>query len=152
MIAPVRREVTVETSQARAFEVFTAGIDRWWPREHHIGKSPLARSVLEPGAGGRWYAVCQDGTECDVGRVLVWDPPHRLVLAWQITARWQYDPSFVTEVEVVFTALGPKRTRVQLEHRDLERYGDDAAAFRKTIDEAGGWGLLLESFARSAAG
>jgi uncharacterized protein YndB with AHSA1/START domain len=152
MIEPVRREVLVETSQIRAFEVFTAGLDRWWPREHHIGKSPMARTVLEPGVGGRWYSVCQDGTECDVGKVLVWDPPQRLVLAWQITAQWQYDPGFVTEVEVVFTAEGPRRTRVQLEHRNLERYGDAAAAFRKSIDAAGGWGRLLESFASTASG
>jgi uncharacterized protein YndB with AHSA1/START domain len=152
MIEPVRRQVTVEASQVRCFEVFTTGIDRWWPREHHIGKSPLARQVLEPRASGRWYSVCQDGSECEVGKVLVWDPPHRLVLAWQITARWQYDPAFVTEVEVVFTADGPRRTRVDLEHRNLERYGDDAAAFRKTIDAAGGWGLLLDMFARTAAG
>jgi uncharacterized protein YndB with AHSA1/START domain len=108
--------------------------------------------VLEAGAGGRWYSVCQDGSECDVGKVLVWEPPGRLVLAWQITAQWQYDPSFVTEVEVAFVAEGPKRTRVTLEHRNLERYGDHAAAFRKSIDDAGGWGLLLDSFARSAGG
>jgi uncharacterized protein YndB with AHSA1/START domain len=150
MIDPVLREVLVETSQARAFEVFTAGIDRWWPREHHIGKSPLARAVLEPGVGGRWYSICEDGTECDVGKVLVWDPPRRLVLAWQITARWQHDPSFLTEVEVVFTAEGPKRTRVALEHRNLERFGEHAEAIRKSIGADTGWGRILESFAASA--
>jgi uncharacterized protein YndB with AHSA1/START domain len=150
MIEPVRREVVVETSQARAFEVFTAGIDRWWPREHHIGKSPLAKSVLEPGVGGRWYTICQDGSECDVGKVLIWDPPRRLVLAWQINAQWQHDPNFLTEVEVQFTAEGPKRTRVELEHRNLERFGQQAEAIRKSIGAATGWGRILESFAAQA--
>jgi uncharacterized protein YndB with AHSA1/START domain len=152
VIEPVRREVVVEASQARCFEVFTAGIDRWWPREHHVGKSPLARSVLEPGVGGRWYSVSEDGTECDVGKVLVWDPPHRLVLAWQLTAQWQYDPGFVTEVEVRFTAEAPRRTRVELEHRNLERFGDHAEAIRKSIGAPTGWGRILESFAAAAAG
>jgi len=152
VIAPVRKEVLVEASVERCFEVFTAGIDRWWPREHHIGKSPLVREVLEPRLGGRWYGVSADGEECDVGKVLVWEPPRRLVLAWQITKDWQYHPDFVTEIEVLFTAEGPRRTRVELEHRNLERYGDAAPAFKKQIDAPGGWGRILESFARTAAG
>lgn len=149
-IEPVRKRIIVNTSQERAFRVFTAGIDRWWPREHHIGKSPLRRAVLEERAGGRWYAVCEDGSECEVGKVLSWEPPHRLLLAWQITADWQHDPSFVTEVEVTFTALGPSQTQVELEHRDLERYGDKAAAFRKAVDSGGGWPKILEQFANEA--
>src|SRR5262249_19331185 len=122
-IEPVRKQVIVAASQERAFHVFTDGLDRWRPREHHIGKSPLKRAVLEPREGGRWYNLCEDDTECDVGRVLAWEPPRRLVLAWQLTADWQYDPSFVTEIEVTFNAEGPRKTRVELEHRDLERYG-----------------------------
>ena len=97
-IEPVIKQIVVETSQERAFQVFTDGIDRWWPREHHIGKSPLKRAVIEPQQGGRWYAICEDGTECDTGKVLAWDPPRRVLLAWQLTAKWEYDPSFVTEV------------------------------------------------------
>ena len=151
MIEPVRKQVVVEVSAERAFEVFTAGIDRWWPREHHIGKSPLVREVLEPRLGGRWYGVSEDGAECDVGKVLVWEPPRRLVLAWQITKDWQYHPDFLTEIEVLFTPEGPKRTRVDLEHRNLERYGDAAPEYKKLIDSPGGWGRILESFARAAA-
>lgn len=150
VIEPVRKQVVVEVAKERAFRVFTDGIDRWWPREHHIGKSPLARAVLEPREGGRWYSVCEDGSECEVGKVLVWDPPRKLVLAWQITAQWQYDASFSTEVHVSFTEEGPKRTRVDLEHRDLERYASAAPELRKMLDSQGGWGQTLQNFADAA--
>ncbi len=150
-IEPVRKQVMVEASQARCFEVFTQGIDRWWPRQHHIGKSPLTRAVLEGRPEGRWYSICEDGSECDIGRVLTWDPPRRLVLAWQITAEWKFDPAFVTEVEVTFSVEGPKRTLVKMEHRDLERYGQAAAALRKEIDAEGGWMEIMRQFAATAA-
>jgi len=142
----------VAATAERAFQVFTDGVDRWWPRQHHIGDSPLARAVIEPGVGGRWYGLSQDGTECQVGKVLAWDPPHRLVLAWQITSDWKYDPAFITEVEVTFVAEGPKTTRVVLEHRDLHRYGLAEPSYRKSIDSpTGGWGFILQSYAQAAA-
>jgi uncharacterized protein YndB with AHSA1/START domain len=87
-----------------------------------------------------------------VGRVLAWEPPSRLILAWQITAAWQFDPSFLTEVEVTFTVLGPKRTRVNLEHRNLERYGQAAESMRAPFDSEGGWSMTLASFAKAAEG
>ena len=149
-VEPVRKQVLVEASQAHAFAVFTDGIDRWWPREHHIGTSPLKRQVLEPQVGGRWYAISEDDTQCDIGKVLVWEPPARLVLSWQINGAWQSDPTFLTEVEVTFTIEGPKRTRVVLEHRNLDRYREAAPAIRKSIDSPGGWGGMLERFARVA--
>lgn len=145
-IPPVRKEVTVAVSADHAFRVFTEGVDRWWPRQHHIGKSPLARAVMEPRLGGRWYGISEDGSECDTGTVLAWDPPRRVVLSWQITAQWEFDPNFITEVEVTFTSLGPKETVVVLEHRNLERYGDGAVELRKNIDSEGGWGLIMKSF------
>jgi uncharacterized protein YndB with AHSA1/START domain len=152
-VPPVRKELVVAATAERAFEVFTAGIDRWWPRQHHIGSSPLKRAVIEPGVGGRWYSLAEDGTECLNGKVLLWDPPRRLVLAWQITSDWKYDPSFVTEVEVTFTAEGPKTTRVVLEHRDLHRYGLAEPDYRKAIDSpTGGWGFILQRYADTAAG
>jgi uncharacterized protein YndB with AHSA1/START domain len=151
-IEPVKKEVIVNASQEHAFRVFTEGMDRWWPRQHHVGKSPMARQLLELRPGGRWYAVCEDGSECDVGKVLLWDPPRRLVLAWQLTSDWQYDVNFLTEVEVNFTAESPKATRVVLEHRDLERYGKTAPDLRKSIDSPDGWPLLLEKFAKVAEG
>ena len=146
-VAPVRKQVVVETSQAKAFAVFSEGIDRWWPREHHAGQSPLKRAVLEARQGGRWYSICEDGTELDVGKVLAWEPPHRMVLAWQLNGNWQYDAAFITEIEVTFIAEGPRRTRVELEHRDLERYGASVDQLRKSLDAEGGWQLTLERFA-----
>lgn len=147
--APVRRSVTVKAPPARAFEVFTGGFGRWWPKSHHIGKSAMKIGVIEPRAGGRWYEVGEDGTECDWGRVLIWEPPQRLVLAWQLSAQWQYDPSLLTEVEVRFTSDGAT-TRVDLEHRHLERFGVDAEKVRDSIDSPRGWSSILESFAEAA--
>ena len=112
---------------------------------------PLKREVLERGAGGRWYGVGEDGSECDVGKVLAWEPPGRLVLAWQINADWQYDAGFVTEIEVTFTALEPNLTRVVLEHRDLHRYGLRAEELRKMIDAPEGWGITMRRFAEEAS-
>jgi uncharacterized protein YndB with AHSA1/START domain len=149
-IEPVIKQFVVEASQERAFQVFTDGIDRWWPREHHIGKSPLKRAVIEPKMGGRWYAICQDDTECDTGKVLAWDPPRRLVLSWQLTAQWVFDSSFVTEIEVTFTAEGPNRTLVRFEHRNLERYGEAAPELRKRIAAQDGWGKTLDAFKHAA--
>ena len=146
----VKKEIVVQTTQARAFSVFTDGIDRWWPREHHIGKSPLKRCVVEGKPGGRWYSVCEDGSEVDVGHVVAWDSPKRVVLTWQITAQWQYDPSFETEVEVNFIALGPNQTRVTLQHHHLERFGPATEPIRATFDSPGGWGASLSSFAKVA--
>jgi uncharacterized protein YndB with AHSA1/START domain len=145
-IEPVRKEVTVAASADHAFRVFTEGVDSWWPRQHHIGTAPMMRAVIEPRLGGRWYAVSEDGSECDTGKVLAWEPPRRVVLAWQITADWKFDPNFVTEVEVTFTAVGPKETIVVLEHRNLERFGERAMELRNGIDAEGGWGIILQSF------
>lgn len=146
----VKKQIVVETTQQRAFRTFTDGIDRWWPREHHIGQSPLERMIVEPRTGGRWYSICKDGSQVDVGKVVAWEPPHRLVLTWQITARWQYDPAFSTEVEVGFFAEGPRRTRVELEHRQLERFGSDAEAMKKSFDSDEAWVASLQAFAGAA--
>lgn len=146
----IRKQIMVETSQQRAFRTFTEGMDRWWPRDHHIGPSPLERMIVEPRAGGRWYSICKDGSEIDVGRVVAWEPPQRLVLTWQITAQWQYDAAFSTEVEVGFFAEGPRRTRVELEHRQLERFGGDVEAMQKAFDSDQAWVASLQAFAGAA--
>lgn len=146
----VRKSVSVAAPVDKAFRVFTEGIDRWWYREHHIGEAELKEVVLEPRQGGRWYEIGVDGSECQWGHVLHWEPPHRLVLAWQIDADWKFDPGLVTEVEILFLADGPQRTRVELEHRDLDRFGDARETMRAGFDSDGGWQGLLNAFADHA--
>jgi uncharacterized protein YndB with AHSA1/START domain len=148
--APVRKTLTVATSPSRAFEVFTAGFDRWWPRSHSIGESPLKTAVIEPRLGGRWFGLLENGTESEWGDVLAWEPPRRLMLAWRIGANWQYDPELLTEVEITFTPEG-EGTRVDFEHRHLERMGEGAEAVRASFESEGGWTGLLKMFATEAA-
>lgn len=148
--APVRKSIFVDAPRPLAFEVFTSGIGRWWPKSHTIGNKELDRPVIEPRAGGRWYQLGLDGSECEVGKVDVWDPPSRLVLIWQLTAQFTFDPDLVTEVEVLFTPEG-SGTRVDLEHRHLERLGETAEQLRTAIDSPGGWGGLLALYAEEAA-
>jgi DNA-binding transcriptional ArsR family regulator len=148
--APVRRSFEVKASLERAFEVFTAGIDRWWPRSHTIGKGPLKRAVLEPRAGGRWYGEDEDGATTEWGRVLAFEPPTRLLMAWQIGSDWKFNPELVTEVEVRFTATQAGATRVDFEHRHLERLGDAAEAMRQRFESPDGWGRILALYAVEA--
>ncbi|HEY4031791.1 MAG TPA: SRPBCC family protein [Caulobacteraceae bacterium] len=144
--APVRRSIFVKASPERAFEVFTAGFDRWWPRSHAVGASPLKQALIEPRAGGRWYEVGEDGSQTQWGEVMVWEPPTRLVLVWSVDADWRYDPGLHTEVEVRFTPEGGG-VRVDLEHRNLEAYGERAEQVKAKIGNPNGWGGLLRMFA-----
>jgi uncharacterized protein YndB with AHSA1/START domain len=148
--APVRKSIYVAAPPEHAFDTFANGIGRWWPKSHKIGQSELDRPVIEPEEGGRWYELDVDGTECEIGKVAVWQPPSRLVLIWQLTPEFAYDPDLVTEVEVTF-APEANGTRVELEHRDLERMGDKSEAMRETISGPGGWPALLELFAAESA-
>ncbi len=146
--APVRKSLVVAADQQRSFQAFTDRMGKWWPRSKTIGTSPPVAVIIEPRAGGRWYERGEDGSEAEWGKVLEWDPPARLVLAWQIDGRWKYNPACVTEVEVNFTALGSTQTRVDFEHRHLERLGENAAAIREMLNS--GWGGLLELYSASA--
>ncbi|HSD74453.1 MAG TPA: SRPBCC family protein, partial [Steroidobacteraceae bacterium] len=137
---------------ARAFEVFTAGFARWWPRSHSISSVPQKEAVIEPRVGGRWFERGEDGSECDWGKVLVWEPPARVVLGWQLNADFKFDPNVTTEVEVRFIAEGANLTRVELEHRHLERFGDQGEILRQKVGSPEGWGKLLQAFATFAAG
>ncbi len=150
-IAPVRKEVVVEATPRQAFEVFTTGIDSWWPKTHGIGTTPLVKSVIEPFVGGRWYTNHEDGSVAVLGHVRVWEPAQRLVVSWEISAQWKPDArlELASEVEVRFVSE-PGCTRVVLEHRNFERMGADAGeTMRKGVD--GGWPALLELYARAAA-
>jgi uncharacterized protein YndB with AHSA1/START domain len=151
--APVRASVTVAAPQAKAFEVFTAEIGRWWKRTGTgIGKSPMRSVTLEPFVGGRWFEIGEDGVETDWGHVLEWQPSERLLLAWQIGPGWKYDPKLVTEVELRFIPEGADRTRVELEHRHLERMGEGAERVREAISSPKGWNSKLAAFAEEAGG
>lgn len=149
-VTPVLKVISVKATVERAFDVFTRGFDSWWPREHHIGKSPLKRAVIEGKAGGRCYSEQVDGTDCPWGSVLVWHPPSRVVIAWQITPQWQYEPDLEksSEVEITFTPEAGGTTRVQLEHRHFERHGAGAAAMKAGVDSPNGWGGLMVLYAR----
>jgi uncharacterized protein YndB with AHSA1/START domain len=148
----LRKTITVAAPQEVAFRVFTEKMTSWWPLEsHHIGKAKAAAAVLEPRAGGRWFERGEDGSETPWGTVVAWEPPQRVVLTWDISADWKCDPTLRTEVEVRFVAEGPRSTRVELEHRHLDRFGPRAGEMRAVFDSPGGWTDLLERFARTAA-
>jgi len=148
----VRKSVTVAAPIAIAFEVFTARIESWWPlASHHIGDADCAAVVIEPRPGGRWYERGVDGVECVWGQVLVWEQDHRVVLVWQLNAQFKFDPTLHTEVDVRFTAIDDRTTRVDLEHRGLEAYGADAMAMREAFASPSGWNGMLEHFAVVAA-
>jgi uncharacterized protein YndB with AHSA1/START domain len=148
--APVRRSVEVKTSIEHAFDVFTAGIGSWWPASHTIGKGKLKRAVIEPRVGGRWYGEDEDGATTEWGKVLGFEPPSRLLLAWQIGDRWSFDPEVMTEVEVRFTALAAELTRVELEHRHLERLGPEYEKMRAAFESPNGWGAMMAFYAAAA--
>jgi hypothetical protein len=148
-IAPVRKIVHVRAPIAHAFDVFTSGLTRWWPTTHGIGKKPIEKVLMEPRLGGRWLEIAQDGTETPVGTITLWEPPHRFVMQWQISARWQPDAKMRSEVDVRFTAEGPDATHVELVHHKFETMGAEAgASMRKDVD--GGWPGILERFVEEA--
>lgn len=146
----VSKSLAVDAPPQRAFEVFALRFDSWWPRSHHTGDGDLVEAVIEPRQGGRWYATTTAGEE-EWGRVLVWDPPNRLVLDWQLDADFKYDAGLHTDVEVRFIPESDARTRVEFEHRDLERYGDRAAQHAAVLGSEGGWNGLLELYAGELA-
>jgi uncharacterized protein YndB with AHSA1/START domain len=150
-LSAITRSIVVNAPQQRCFETFTTGVDAWWPREHHLGESDLDRAMLEPREGGRWYERSVDGSECDWGVVLAWEPPERVVLSWDISPEWRYDPTSRTEVEVRFHAEGPSTTRVELEHRGFERLGEEGGEqMRSAVGSDEGWGTGLQAFAKVA--
>jgi uncharacterized protein YndB with AHSA1/START domain len=139
-ITPVRNSVVVNVAPTLAFEIFTGGIDTWWPKSHSMGGAPFKTSRIEPFEGGRWYAEREDGSELSIARVLVWEPGRRVVFRWEITAGWKRDAANPSELEVNFIADG-SATRVELEHRDFDRVGQEAGEFRNDVER--GWPVLL---------
>ena len=151
-VPAIHGKITVGVPVERAFRVFTDSFNTWWPREYHIGQTDIAEAILEPREGGRWYERGADGSECDWGRVLAWEPPHRLVVTWQINGEWRFDPDpqHASEIEERYTANGPGQTLVELEHRLLDRLVG-GQAIHDAIGQGGGWSSVLERFAKVAA-
>jgi uncharacterized protein YndB with AHSA1/START domain len=147
--AVVQRSIVVNGTPEQAFEVFTQRFDAIKPREHNLLGSPIVETVLEPRVGGRILDRGEDGTECAWARILAFEPPTRLVFSWDIGPTWQLeeDPDDTSEVEVRFVAEGPNRTRVELEHRHLDRHGNGWESLRDSIADDQGWTLYLERYA-----
>jgi len=147
----VRKVMNVQAHTVLAWRVFTEKMGTWWPLAvYKIGKTKAVDAIIEPRVGGRWYERGDDGSTCQWGSVLSWEPPSRLVLSWDIDANWQYDPDLKTEIEVRFIAEGRDATRVELEHRKLDRYGARRDEMRRIFDTEGDWGRLLAMFAARA--
>lgn len=147
----VHKIITVEAPREVAWRVFTEQMGTWWPLAvYKIGKANAVDAIIEPRVGGRWYERGEDGSTCDWGSVLSWEPTTRLVLSWDIDANFQHDPQLKTEIEVRFISEESGVTRVELEHRRLDRFGDRRAEMRDIFDKTGDWGQLLASFAQQA--
>jgi uncharacterized protein YndB with AHSA1/START domain len=149
----VQADIVVGAPIERAFTVFTEGIGSWFPPEYNLLAVDIAERVFEPRAGGHVYDRGIDGTECRWARVLAYEPPDRVVISWDISPQWQIetDPEKTSEVEVRFTSEGPERTRVELEHRNLERHGDGWEGIRESVHGPTGWPVCLQRFAERLA-
>ena len=147
--ASVRTSIVVEAPIERAFSVFTEDIGSWWDPDHHILDAELAEMVFEPREGGHVYDRGVDGSECRWSRVLAYEPPNRVVISWDINTQWQLetDPERTSDVEVRFVAEGVDRTRVELEHRNLDRHGDGWEQMRDAVGSPEGWPDGLKAFA-----
>jgi len=147
--AVVSNSIVVRAPIDDAFAVFTEGIGSWWPAEHHILQAELAEMVFEPRVGGHVYDRGTDGSECRWARVIAYEPPHRFVIRWDIGLNWQVetDPDRTSEIEVRFISQDIDRTRVELEHRNLDRHGPGWEAMRDGVNSPDGWPLSLRRFA-----
>ena len=150
----VRREVTVDVPLERAFAAFTERFGDFKPKEHNLMASPIAETTFEPRVGGHIFDRAEDGSECRWARVLVYDPPNRVVFSWDISPYWQIetDPDKTSEVEIRFIAEGATRTRVELEHRNLDRHGDGWDGMREGVRGDQGWPLYLDRYAAVVRG
>jgi uncharacterized protein YndB with AHSA1/START domain len=149
----VRHEVVVHGTPEQAFTAFTERMDEIKPKEHNLLSSPIVSTTFEPYVGGHIVDRAEDGSECRWARVLTYDPPARLVFSWDIGPTWQLeaDPANASEVEVRFIAEGQDRTRVELEHRHLDRHGAGWQSVRDGVDDPQGWPLYLDRYAAVVA-
>jgi uncharacterized protein YndB with AHSA1/START domain len=153
MANAVRHSVTVPIPPERAFRLFTEELGTWWPQDSHtLSEGPITE-VFETREGGRWYELAEDGGECTVGTIVVWEPPARFVLAWQLTPEWKFEPDLdrATQVEVTFEPEQDGGTRVILEHRGFEAYGEAGNGMRDSVGAEEGWPILMQRYAEAAA-
>ena len=145
----VRKQIIVEAPIERAFTVFTEQFGAFKPPEHNLLNAPVAETVFEPRVGGHIYDRGTDGSECRWARVLVYEPPHRVVFSWDISPRWQLEsePANTSEVEVRFVSEAADRTRVELEHRNIDRHGPGWEAVSEGVEGSDGWPLYLSRYA-----
>ena len=145
----VRKQVLVNVPAEQAFTAFTERFGDFKPPEHTLLAAPLAETVFEPHVGGHIYDRGVDGSECRWARILAYEPPDRVVFSWDISPQWQVetDPELTSEVEVRFVAEGPDRTRVELEHRHLDRHGPGWESVSGGVDSDQGWPLYLARYA-----
>jgi uncharacterized protein YndB with AHSA1/START domain len=148
----VRSSISVAVDIERAFRVFTEQMSSWWPPEHHINDAPMAAAILEPRVGGRWYELGTDGSECEWGMVLAWDPPHHVAVTWHLDGDFRYDPAAerASRVDVRFRAQDDGTTRVELEHSGLDHHGPSWRRLRDAISAPRGWQMHLRRFALAA--
>lgn len=145
----VHKEIVVQAPIERAFDVFTNRFGDFKPREHNLLRTPIVETTFEARVGGHIYDRAEDGSECRWARILAYDPPARIVFSWDIGPSWQLEPepANASEVEVRFVADGPHRTRVELEHRHIDRHGPGWEAVQAGVDGDGGWPLYLTRYA-----
>ena len=146
----VRKTLYVEVPVEKAFQVFTERMGAWWPATHHIGTTPFQDVIIEPHAGGRWFERDAKGGECDWGSVLAWEPPKKVVLAWHLQPDFKYssDKTRASEVALEFIAEGPEKTRVEFEHRNIDRHGEGWQKLRTSVDP--GWTQVLAGYVAAA--
>jgi len=142
--------VRVKAPIERAFSVFVEQMETWWPPHHHIGAQPFKAIFVEPRSGGRWYECDAQGTQCDWGTVLAWDPPQKVTLSWHLGPDWKFNPDLAksSEVEIRFKPEGTE-TLVELEHRGLERHGEGYEQLRVALESPDAWSATLAAFAKA---
>lgn len=146
--AAVKRTLHVEVPIEKAFQVFTERMGKWWPESHHVGGTPFKDILIDPKKGGRWYEINAEGVECIWGTVIAWEPPKKVVLSWHLQPDWTFnaDIAKASEVALEFIADGPDQTRVEFEHRHLERHGEGWQQMREKVGAEGGWPVILKQY------
>jgi uncharacterized protein YndB with AHSA1/START domain len=149
----VQTSIVVDAPIKRAFSFFTEGIGSWFPSEYNLLDTEIVERVFEPRVGGQVYDRGADGSECHWARVLAYEPPTRVVISWDISPQWQIETDLekTSEIEVRFIPDGPDRTRLELEHRNIDRHGEGWEQTRESVGGDGGWPGCLRSFAERVA-